>query len=138
MGDNRLTAAATVELPTLSNSVDATHEKNLIFRTANSTAAVAPAVDIPKNLRGRYWRILCTGANVQFGFVLDGDTTPAITYNAVSVMGTGAVAAAPTFVDSIPDHIFCPVNAKRYTFINSNATAGGFTEACVSGEKTGK
>jgi hypothetical protein len=133
---SRQDAAATVQLSSLRNSVDATHERNIIFRTANSATAVAPAVDIPSNLRGRYWRILCVGANAQFGFVRQGDTTPAITYNATCAMGTGAVAAAPTFVDSIPDHIFCPPDAIRYTFINSNGTAGGFTEACVSGERT--
>lgn len=136
MGDNRLTAAATVEFPTLRSTAEATHEKGLIFRTANSASAVAPAVDIPVNLRGRYWRILTVGANAQFGFIRSGDTAPTVVYNQASVMATGHLAAAPTFVDSIPEHIFCPVDAVRYTFISSAAT--GFIEACVSGEKTGK
>lgn len=134
---NRSDAAATVAMATLVSPADATNNKGLIFRTANSTSAVAPSVDIPANLRGRYWRILVVGANAQFGFVVQGDTTPALAYNQAVVMGTGHLAGAPTFVDSIPEHIWCPVEARRYTFICSNATAGGFIEACVSGEKTG-
>lgn len=134
---NRSDAAATVALATLVTPADATNGKGLIFRTASSTSAVAPAVDIPANLRGRYWRVLTVGANAQFGFVALGDTTPTIVYNQAVVMGTGHLAGAPTLIDSIPEHIWCPVEARRYTFISSNATAGGFIEACVSGEKTG-
>ena len=144
----RLDASATVTSPPASAVVDPTHEAGVIFRVANATASTqATAADIPKNCRGRYWRLLVKGPDVatpvdtQWAFVLDvdgiggADTAPTLVFNALSATGAGNVTAAQTLLDRTPEHIYCPRNAKRLIFISSVAT--GVFEAALSGERTG-
>lgn len=144
----RLDASATVTSPPASAVVDPTHEAGVIFRVANVTAsAQATAADIPKNCRGRYWRLLTKGVDVntpvdtQWAWVLDtdgvggADTAPTLLINQLSATGTGSVAAAQTLLDRTPEHIYCPRNAKRVIYVSS--AASGFFEAALSGERTG-
>ena len=138
MTSARVDAACTVQLPTLRSTADATHENGLIFRVAHSTSSgPATAADLPKNVRGRYWDVLAFGANVQWGFLLKGDTAPTLVYGQLSATGTGHLAAAPTLLDSQPKSVYCPQNALRVVFISSAAPgATAWFEACVSGGKT--
>lgn len=136
-----LNAAAKVISPAARSTADATHGYGVIFRLANTlTSSQATAADIPKECRGRYWRLLTVGANVQWGWLLDSDgvggedTAPTLVYNQASATGTGHLAAQPTLVDSIPEHVHCPWNARGVVFISSAAT-GNF-EASLSGEST--
>lgn len=144
----RQDAAATVIAPPASATPDPTHESGLIFRVATATSSgLATAVDIPKNCRGRYWRLLVKGpdantpVDVQWAWVLDSDgisgadTAPTLLFNQLSATGVGAVAAAQTLLDRTPEHIYVPRNARRLLFVGSAAT--GFFEASLSGERTG-
>jgi hypothetical protein len=144
----RLDASATVTSPPASATVDPTHEAGVVFRVANNTASgFATAVDIPKNCRGRYWRFLTRGpdvntpVDVQWGWLFDTDgiggvdTAPTLILNQLSVTGTGAVAAQPTLLDRTPEHFYCPRAARRVVFISS--ASSGFFEASLSGERTG-
>lgn len=144
----RIDAAATVTAPPVSAAADPTHEAGIIFRVANNTASFqATAVDIPKNCRGRYWRLLVRGpdintpVDVQWGWLLDADgvggadTAPALVINQLSATGTGNLAAAQTLLDRTPEHVYAPRNARRLVAISSAAT--GFFEASLSGERTG-
>lgn len=144
----RLDASATVTSPPASAVVDPTHEAGVIFRVANVTAsAQATAADIPKNCRGRYWRFLTRGADVntpvdtQWAWLLDtdgiggADTAPTLLFNQLSATGAGSVAAASTLLDRTPEHIYCPRNARRVIFVST--VASGVFEAALSGERTG-
>ena len=138
MSTARLDAAAIVQLATVKNVADPTHEAGLVFRVAHSTSSgQATAADIPKNARGRYWDVLSVGANVQWGFLLIGDTAPTLVYGQLSATGTGHLAAAPTLLDSQPKAVYCPMNAVRVVFVSSAAPAAPAAfEAVVSGGKT--
>lgn len=136
-----LNAAAKVTSTAARSTADATHGYGVIFRLANSlSSGQATAADIPKECRGRYWRMLTVGANVQWGWLLDldgiggEDAAPTLVYNQASATGTGHLAAQPTLVDSIPEHVHCPFNARGVVFISS--AASGFFEACLSGTIT--
>lgn len=141
MSSPQVNAAAKVIAPAAKNAADTTHQFGTIFRVANATSSgQATAANIPKECRGRYWRLLTVGANVQWGFVLDTDgvggvdTVPTLVYNQASATGTGHLASQPTLIDSIPEHVHCPWNALRVVFISS-AASGNF-EASISGERT--
>lgn len=134
------TIAARVTWPAAQSTADATHKRGLIFRVATATTSgQATAADIPENCRGCYWRMLSVGANTQWGWLLDSDgvggedTAPTLGYNQLAATGTGHLAAAGTLVDSIPEHVVCPPNARGVVFISSAAT--GFYEAQLSGGK---
>ena len=129
-----------VTTPRGRSTASTTHGHGLVFRVANSTSSgQATAADIPENCRGRYWRVLTVGANVQWCFVGDEDgiggvdTVPTLVYNQTSATGTGNAAAAGTLIDGVERHVLCPRDAKRVVFISSAAT--GFFEAEVSGGK---
>lgn len=132
-----LDAAATIEIATARSTADATHAHGVVFSVAHSATSVTMPGTIPVNCRGRYWRYLSMGENVQWGFVLDGNTAPTLVYGQASALGTGHLARAPTAVDGIPEHVFCPVNATQVVYISETAAAG-FFEAVLSGERTGK
>jgi hypothetical protein len=138
----RADAAAYVIAPYASNVADPTHQAGLIFRVANSTAfGPATAADIPKACRGRYWRLLTIGADVQWAVLLDADgisgvdTTPTLIYNTPSITGTGVAGAAQTLLDRTPEHYYISTRARRLIFVSSAGT--GFFEASISGERTG-
>jgi hypothetical protein len=142
----RLDAAATVTSPAVSAAADPTHEAGVIFRVAHSTAGTvnACAAPIPKNARGCHWRMLSIGANVDWGWLLDtdgvggADTAPTLVYGQLSATGTGHLAAQPTLLDGVPEHVYCPPNARGVIFVSSSAaTAPNSFTASKSGAKTG-
>lgn len=142
-------AALMVQWPAINNAADTTHEHGLIFRVANvatSTPIGTTSAPIPKNLRGRYWRMLTTSSDVDFGWLLENggmfygsgagvaaDTAPTLVSSQTSAMNTGAAAAAPKLVAGAAEHIVCPPNAYALVFISSGAT--GTFEASVSSKK---
>jgi hypothetical protein len=132
-------AACTVEISPARNPAATDGSRGLVFRVAHSATSVTVAGTIPANCRGRYWRLTALGANVQAAFVMIGETAPTLVYGQASAMGTGHLAAAPTLVDGMPDHWFCPVLADRFVFVSASAAAApGGLEAVLSGERTGK
>lgn len=130
-----------VTSPAARSTADASHEHGLVFRVAHSTSsAQATAADIPKSARGRYWRLLSVGANVQWAWVLNADgvggvdTVPTLVYGQLSATGTGHLAAAGTLVDGAERYVVCPSNAVRVVYISSSAPAAPAAfEAEVSG-----
>lgn len=129
-----------ITAPAGRSTADTTHEHGLVFRVANATSSgQATAADIPKSARGRYWRLLTVGANVQWCWLLDADgvggadTAPTLVYGQASATGTGHAAAAGTLLDSVERYVVCPPNARRVVFISS--AASGTFEAEVSGGK---
>lgn len=142
----RLDAAATVTAPPASAVADPTHQAGLIFRVAHSATSVqATAADIPKECRGRHWRLLSIGANVDWAWLLDADgiggedTAPTLVYGQLSATGTGHVSAAQTLLDSMPEHFYCPSNARGVLFISSAAPAAPNSfAASISGDQTGR
>lgn len=142
---DRVDAAAYVEWPATSPVAGvptANPKSDLVFRVANSTASGrATAADIPPEQRGCYWRFLTVGSNVQFVFELEdqnGNTpsAPTLVYNQAVATGTGSAAAGGTLLDSVPEHVYCPANALRVTFISAAAT--GNLEAHRSGRRVGR
>lgn len=133
--------ALAVTSPAGQSTADTTHEAGLVFRVAHSTSSgQATAADIPVSARGRYWRLLSVGANVQWCWLLDSDgvggadTAPTLVYGQASATGTGHAAAAGTLLDGVERYVVCPKRARRVVFISSAAPGGttGF-EAEVSG-----
>lgn len=143
MSDPVSIAAAKVIAPPARSTADGTHQHGPIFRVAHSqTSAVVTAAVIPKECRGRYWRLLSLGANVNWAWVLDEDgngtidTAPTLVYGQLTATGTGNAAAAGTLLDSQPEHVWCPPNALGVVSISSAAAATGtWFEAQISGAK---
>ena len=143
---DRMDAAAIVKSSRCSSAADATHQAGVIFRVDHSTSsAQATAADIPAECRGAYWRLLSIGANVDWGWLCDTDgvggvdAAPTLVYGQKSATGTGHLAAQPTLLDSVPEHVYCPPSARRLVYISSaagTAPIASFT-ASWSGEKIG-
>lgn len=130
-----------VTTPRGRSTASPTHGHGLVFRVGHSaTSTQATAADIPENCRGRYWRLLAIGANVQWCFLSDEDgvggvdTAPTLVYGQLTATGTGNAAAAGTLIDGVERHVLCPRDAKRVVFVSASAATGWF-EAEVSGGK---
>ena len=143
MSTPRIDAAATVTAPKALSVADPTHQAGLIFRVANTTVSgQATAADVPPECRGRHWRLLTRGADVQWAWLVDADgiggedTVPTLVYDQNSATGTGHLAAAQTLLDSQPEHVYAPCNVRGVVFISS--IASGKFEASISGDQTGK
>lgn len=140
------TVSAVVTTPPLSTAADPTHETGPIFRVAHSaSSAMATAVDIPKNLRGRWWTFLAIGANVDFGVLCADPITkqtpsaPTLTYGALCATGTGSTAAASeTALDGVEKQVFVPTKARRIVYVSSSApSAPASFKASLSSDQTG-
>lgn len=89
--------------------------------------------------------MLSIGANVDWAWLVDSvglgakDTPPVLVYGQLSATGTGNATAAQTLLDSQPEHIYCPSNARGVLFISSSAAAAPAASfaASLSGDQTG-
>jgi hypothetical protein len=146
MSNPKIDAALMVQWPAANNAADTTHERGVIFRITNvntSTTVGSAANPIPKNLRGRYWRMLTTGVGVDWGWLLENgsmfpggaaDAAPTLVYGQTSAMNTGNLAAQPNLPADMPEHVMCPPNAYALVFISATSPSGSF-EASVSSKK---
>lgn len=143
MTSAKMDAALMVQWPAVNNAADTTHEHAVIFRIVNvntSTPIGTAANPIPKNLRGRYWRMLTTGVGVDWGWLLENgngvaaDAAPTLVYGQASTMNTGHLAAAPNLPAGAAEHVMCPPNAYALVFISASSPSGNF-EASVSSKK---
>lgn len=114
----------------VSNAADATGFTGCM-RIATTTGSVTHT--IPAEMKGKWWRIMVTGANTRYGFVLNGTTAPTLVYATNAAFGTGAAAAGATLLNGVDYHVVCPPTAKEFVVI-SDGTAG-FLEVHISGDK---
>lgn len=128
-------AAARVRPCIVRNTADATGQRGLLFRYSLAGAPASTAVAVPRDARGVYVDLLPRGADVQYGFVREGDTAPTLVYDQQAAMGTGHAAAGKTLIAGVEKPVFVPQNAKQIVFIWKAATADAFFEANISSER---
>jgi hypothetical protein len=127
--------AATIRPCIVRSTADATGVKGLLFRNALSGAPASTTLTLPTEVRGAYVDIIARGVAVQYGFVLDGDTSPTLVFDQPVTIGTGHAAAAGTIMSGERVSVEIPRDAKQLVYIWESATAGAYFEGHLSGRK---
>lgn len=136
MGLNAERDAVLAYGPTARSTVDATGAIGLGWRLAALTSS--QSFTIPTALQGAWVKITIRGTVLQYGFVKKGDTAPTLTLDAITVAGTGNVAAGDTILEDTSEQVLIPFGCDRLVWLCSTANAGEFFEGRLAGPLKGR